>query len=449
MVKIKINEYILNKYGVRISSPDSIISTTQYNTILSDIMKIEIPQITSIFAENESDDIDATLDKFQILLDSPTVTHARFEAYMNRYTYNYENCLAKPKRVVMTVIDPTSYLFDDKYPNNRTGVYTLTANMGNTSDDAKVEYITYTSNADNSFDSSTLQFHNDANIHWDSKNRLFTITLPNTIKFLQNCRYNVDIYWHGSDFIDLERDVFKADLVSFNQTNDIHESTELWSTNNNDNNYRSQMYLDKYKVLNNILDNWSIVSDNFKQIKYDSNDLIFRNLSFSDSELLIISNARFDTQLMFNNISNVILINCALSSKYTFNNCAVTFINCTLSNSDAPQIIFNQSTARFNLCNSNYNRNIPNTIITCDSQSSLYFNKCNFNITSQAGVNTSTLFKLSGKCVFDNVLLYYDNTNIAKNEILTNKIDYVNSHFIINKSDGSREDYTKLWEVIE
>lgn len=394
MPKIKISEYLLNKHGVRLKDLPAGLTEEEYNKAVVEAMRTCIPQLADNFILTDDDDVDSMIAKLQLLeenpsIDSNSVYHTKFKVFMNRYTYDYANCLAAPKKVTMQIKDMSSFLYDDKYAVNRIGVYKLTAELNPSSKEYEVSYTYYNVNADGYID-GTFKTSTDATLIWEPLNRRFEITIGTSTnaKFLQDTEYDVYIDWCGGNFINFEEPAYEYDPYSSNwlpsidtltKHNRICEHPEV--------NGWVQKYSEELFAYYNKSENISIVLDNPNAFSIEDLCYVIR-----DTKTLIVSNfgyrqSKFGSGLdiapvlgLFN-VENVTLINCNTDYLKIENCVNVNIIDCNFLQSgvdaEAEVCISNCENLKFNKCVFD-----DAGMSTLDTYiNNMEFNQCNFIVS--------------------------------------------------------------------
>lgn len=318
MPKIKISEYLLNRHGVRLKDLPAGLTEEDYNKAVVEAMRTCIPQLADNFILTDDDDVDSMIAKLQLLeenpsIDSNSVYHTKFKVFMNRYTYDYANCPAKPKKVTMQIKDLSSFLYDDKYAVNRIGIYKLTAELNNETQNYTVQYTYYNVTSENSYDLNSFRVATDATLVWEPLNRRFEITIPTTTnaKFLQDTEYDVYIDWCGSNFINFEEPAYAFDVIGSNlpdldtlvKYDSIYEHTGV--------NCWAQKYSEDLIAYYDKTSNTSILTDTPGAFFNESGVY-----TFNGANKLIISNYNDATSssaiphLFIENVNELILINC-------------------------------------------------------------------------------------------------------------------------------------------
>lgn len=317
MPKIKISEYLLNKQGVRLKDLPAGLTEEEYNKAVVEAMRTCIPQLADNFILTDDDDVDSMIAKLQLLeenpsIDSNSVYHTKFKVFMNRYTYDYANCPAAPKKITMQIRDTSKFLYDNKYADNRIGVYKLVATMGRRPTSYNVTYTYYSVNADGPID-GTFKTSTDATLVWEPLNRRFEITIGTSTnaKFLQDTEYDVYIDWCGSNFINFEEPAYAFDAIGSNlpdldtliKYDSIYEHAGV--------NCWAQKYSDDLIAYYDKTSNTSILTDTPGAFFNESGVYIFNG-----ANKLIISNYNDATDssasphLLIYNVNELILINC-------------------------------------------------------------------------------------------------------------------------------------------
>lgn len=318
MPKIRVSEYLLNKYGVRLKNIPAGLTKDEYDKAVVEAMRTCIPQLADNFILSEDETVDSMIAKLKLIDENPSMNgtnayHTKFKVFMNRYTYDYANCPAAPKKITMQIRDTSKFLYDNKYADNRTGVYKLVATIGRRPTSYNVTYTYYSVNADGPID-GTFKTSTDATLVWEPLNRRFEITIGagTKAKFLQDTEYDVVIDWCGSNFINFEEPAYTGDnlsndLDSYTKYDRICEHPEVTSW--------VQKYSDNLFTLYDVSRNLSIVTDNLESIDFSLLDVA---TYIHDTDYLILSNLisnnltdlNYLDAIQISNVRNVILINC-------------------------------------------------------------------------------------------------------------------------------------------
>lgn len=393
MPKIKISEYLLNKHGVRLKDLPAGLTEEEYNKAVVEAMRTCIPQLADNFILTDDDDVDSMIAKLQLLeenpsIDSNSVYHTKFKVFMNRYTYDYANCLAAPKKVTMQIKDMSSFLYDDKYAVNRIGVYKLTAELNPSSKEYEVSYTYYNVNADGYID-GTFKTSTDATLIWEPLNRRFEITIGTSTnaKFLQDTEYDVYIDWCGGNFINFEEPAYEYDpylswlpsIDTLTKHDRVCEHPEV--------NGWVQKYSEDLFAYYSKPENISIVLDNPNAFKIEDITRIIigtKNLIVSNygNQRLKASGYLFMPTLVIANVENVILINCSADHVIISDCKNVTFVDCDFlksvnAMSDFEVAVVNCENVKFSKCVFEDSRlSSENTFI-----GNLTFEHCDFSVS--------------------------------------------------------------------
>lgn len=394
MPKIKISEYLLNKHGVRLKDLPAGLTEEEYNKAVVEAMRTCIPQLADNFILTDDDSVDSMIAKLRLLEENPSIDtnsayHTKFKVFMNRYTYDYANCLAAPKKVTMQIKDMSSFLYDDKYAVNRIGVYKLTAELNLHSKEYEVSYTHYNVNADGYIE-DTFKTSTDAKLIWEPLNRRFEIIIGTSTnaKFLQNTEYDVYIDWCGSNFINFEEPAYEYDpyssrlpnIDSLTKYDRICEHPEV--------NGWVQKYLEDLITYYSKSENISIVLDNPDAFQLDgvvcvidgTKNLIISNYGKQRSSNN--SNNLFSPILAIYNVENVTLINCNTNYLLITDCTNINIIDCnfllgTINQDHSEVYITNCKNVKFSKCSFDDAR-----MSTTDTYlNSIEFNHCNFSIS--------------------------------------------------------------------
>lgn len=464
MSKININEYLINLQGLRLDTTDVDMNSFEYSNLVANVISGNVPQIYSVFAESEKDTVDVVLDKLQLMYDSPSITaqHIKFEAYMNRFTWSYADCPAKPKSILMKVINPNAYLYDNKIEVNRLGVHTLSLHYDPFVGDYVLDtLIVYDSNPDNNsteFRTTTGEFK--VKCTYDNNRKVFDLEIMQDIptgkylRFLQNCRFDVYVNWSGSDFIDRERDMFVLggdrnilnidDVINYVVEDGI--PTNVIKDITDDCNFRVQKYCDKYVVINDANLGASIVSDSLISTYFDSQTNTFR---ISNASFVVLSN--FTGSIPYNfdisGVDNLIMINCMIGN-FKSSTSNITFIGCDCA-AELPMFRFSDSNVKFEHCDFGYlcNAAVNNTFIDTDKYSTIHFYKSSV-VALDRFDGVQMLFSIYGKCTIEESSVMIINPSTIQNNIAAAlEMNYVNSTFAYMDSENHMHRSNKLWEV--
>ncbi len=440
MPKIRISEYLLNKHGVRLKNIPAGLTEEEYNEAIVEAMRTCIPQLADNFILTEDDNVDSMIAKLQLLEENPSMNlnelyHTKFKVFMNRYTYDYADCVAKPKKVTMQIKDPSAFLYDDKHAANRIGVYKLSAELNTCSHLYDVSYTYYTVTGQGTYDINTFKVDDAATLRWEPLNRRFEIILPTTTnaKFLQDTEYDVFIEWCGSDFINFEEPAYAYDpylnylpsIDTLTKYDRICEQPDVigWAQKYSDDLFA---YYDKVNSTSVVMDNPSKfkILDGVAYAIDDTKHVIISNF---DGRYVSASNIGTSTaaKLFMTNARDVVLINCNIE-KIIIENCKnVTLINCGFYTNRFTDIyqphleINNCETVKFSNCdftgtvesvNSIYPWLFINDVNTLDIRSS----KFEFNFDNLIGdINDGELSNVYSRSVILNNSSFATNLNFA------------------------------------